>query len=249
MDLFALDVETPAFFDKVAGWAAEPGVVLTVALCMSDTTVALAGALSIATRMKAEPFPVHVRLDSDQHIGLLLEDAPAINAFGQPSRFCTPDAVENETLDVLARRIHEAFRKRRLAEGANPDRDPALSAWADLDTSLRDSNRQQADHIPIKLRAVGCEMGAPDEARRARRVTAFAGDEVATLARMEHSRLVAERKLGGWKYGPERDVEKKISPHLVAWSALSDQMKATHVHVAESVPEMLEAIGKWVYRV
>jgi hypothetical protein len=248
MDLFKVDVESPAFFDKVAEWAAEPGVVLTVALCMTDATVSLASALTMTTRNKAAPFPVHVRLDSNEHIGALLEDAPTINAFGQPSRYCSPDSVENETLDVLARRIHEAFCHKRHAEGATLEKDPSLRPWADLEPQLRDSNRQQADHIPVKLRAVGCALGPADEARRAQRVTAFSSDEVAMLARTEHARLVAERKLAGWKYGPEKDVEKKISPQLVAWGALDDERKKLHVDAVEHIPALLEATGKWVYR-
>jgi hypothetical protein len=190
-----------------------------------------------------------VRLDSNEHIGVLLEDAPAINAFGQPSRFCSPDAVENETLDVLARRIHEEFRRLRIAEGRTAAEDPSLSAWETLDPALRNSNRQQADHIPVKLRAVGCEMAEPDEARRAQRVTAFSKDETTMLARMEHARLVAERKIAGWKHGPQKDVERKISPQLVAWNDLPDEMRATHIDAVEHIPALLEAIGRWVYRV
>jgi hypothetical protein len=249
MDLAALDIESPAFFDQVAAWAAEPGAVLTVALCTADATISLASALTIGARMKAAPFPVHVRLDSNEHIGVLLEDAPAINAFGQPSRFCSPDAVENETLDVLARRIHEEFRRLRIAEGRNAAEDPSLSAWETLDPALRNSNRQQADHIPVKLRAVGCEMADRDEARRAQRLTAFSPDEIAMLARMEHARLVAERKIAGWKHGPHKDVERKISPQLVAWNDLPDEMRATHIDAVEHIPALLEAIGRWVYRV
>lgn len=256
VDLAALDIESPAFFDKIDEWAAEPGAILTVALCTADATVCLASALTIATRMKARPFPVHVRLDSDEHVGALLKDQPALarigpvlDGFGQPSRFCTPDAVENETLDALARRIHEAFRTKHIADGKSEQDDPSVCAWAILDPALRDSNRQQADHIPVKLRAVGCEAGEPDQARRARRVTAFSKEEIATLGRMEHARFAAERKLGGWKCGAQKDVEKKVSPQLVGWNALPDEMKATHLDAVERIPALLEATGKWVYRV
>jgi hypothetical protein len=255
MDLAALDIESPAFFDMVEQWATEPGAVLTVALCTADATVALTSALSIATRMKTARFPVHVRLDSDEQIGALLKNQPSLegigpmlDGFGQPSRFCTPDAVENETLDGLARRIHEEFRKNQIAEGKREDQDPSLAAWQLLDSALRNSNRQQADHIPVKLRAVRCDLGAPDDARRSQRVTAFSAEEIATLARMEHARFAAERKLAGWTYGPRKDVEKKISPQLVAWSVLPDEMKATHIDAVEHIPALLEAIGKWLYR-
>jgi voltage-gated potassium channel Kch len=255
LDLAAIEIESPGFFEKVAAWAAEPGVLLTVALCMSDATVSLASALSIATRTKEARFPIHVRLDSEEQVGGLLTGSPAIaavgpdiDAFGQPSRFCTPEAVENEVLDVLARRIHEHFRQRAVAAGQRPEGDPSLAAWEDLEPSLRDSNRQQADHIAVKLRAVGCEAAKPDPARSAQRLTAFAEEEVATLARMEHARLVAERKLAGWKYGPEKDVPNKISPQLVAWNELPADMKATHLDAVKNIPALLDGIGRWVYR-
>ena len=48
------------------------------------------------------------------------------------------------------------------------------------------------------------------------------------LAQMEHERWMAERRLGGWALSPDgvtKDAARKLSPYLVPYSALSQQVK------------------------
>jgi hypothetical protein len=46
-----------------------------------------------------------------------------------------------------------------------------------------------------------------------------------TLACMEHDRWMAERRSEGWVFGPEKDVEWKVSPYLVPYESLEPEVK------------------------
>lgn len=56
-------------------------------------------------------------------------------------------------MDAGAIAIHEDHAARRRTEGTDDD-DPTLRRWTLLDEDFKDSNRQQADHHELKLRAL-----------------------------------------------------------------------------------------------
>ncbi len=70
--------------------------------------------------------------------------------------------------------------------GAAPATNPAMVPWDELPEHLRESNRDQAGHIGVKLRAMGCRAGAPD--RLDEPLFTFSADEVERLAWLEHDR-------------------------------------------------------------
>ena len=73
------------------------------------------------------------------------------------SRLVVRDVLFGAARDILAEAIHEAFRNEQ--RGKRPDSDPSMQSWDELDKGLRESNRQQADDIPAKLRRVDCGFG------------------------------------------------------------------------------------------
>src|SRR5207244_4228676 len=93
-------------------------------------------------------------LETKQHC-----DEIPLTAFGMIEDTCLEDAFRHEQNESLARAIHEAFVFERTAGSRrNPQNDPALRDWEELPENIRESNRQQADHIAIKLRAIGCKL-------------------------------------------------------------------------------------------
>ena len=60
---------------------------------------------------------------------------------------------------------------------------------------------------------------------------------------MEHGRWNAERLLEGWKLGPNRDHDKKISPYLVAWEELPEKIKQYDRDAVKALPEKLREYG------
>ena len=71
----------------------------------------------------------------------------------------------------------------------------------------------------------------------------FTHNEIEILAEMEHNRWAKERYLDGWQYGKEKDVLKKISPHLVSWPGLPESIKEYDRNTVRKIPELLANVG------
>jgi hypothetical protein len=159
-------------------------------------------------------------------------------------RLALRDVLLTAARDVLGQAIHARFlanqRERKPAE------DLAMQPWETLREDLRESNRKQADDIGAKLHAINCGM-RPAAAREPTAIT-FTPAEVEVMAEMEHIRYVAERRIEGWVFGPERDVERKISPYLVSWAELPDAVKEWDREAVRAIAEVLAQAKFEVYR-
>lgn len=100
-------------------------------------------------------------------------------------------------------------------------RGDANRPWEGLAETYRDANRASADHLDVKLRAVGRVL-APKGSAAAAELTA---QELEVLARMEHDRWCAERALDGWRLGPERDNAHKLHPNMVPYEQLAEKIR------------------------
>jgi hypothetical protein len=230
--------------------ASDPTALTSIAVCLDDDSRSLSCALDLRTRLGGE-IPVFVRMADEAGLATLLECegednewAAGIHVFGVISQFCTRDALLHERVDALARALHERFVRQRSADG-RPASDPSMQPWARLDESLRNSNRQQADHIPVKLRAIGCSASPPLAGREP--VTSFSEPDVELMARMEHARWCAERVLAGWTPGP-KDHQKRTTPYLVPWFELAEDIKEYDREFVRAIPEVLGEVGEGVYR-
>jgi hypothetical protein len=131
--------------------------------------------------------------------------------------------------------------RRRLADGADPASDPALAAWDDLPEALRESNRAQVADIPAKLGTIGYEFAPTDDWDAD--LFQLTQEQVETLARMEHTRYVEERLDAGYRYGPVRDAAAKLSPYLVPWEQLSEDVRDLDRDAVRLIPSILAAAG------
>jgi hypothetical protein len=59
---------------------------------------------------------------------------------------------------------------------------------------------------------------------------------------------VIERRIAGWVYGPERDPDRKISPYLVPYSELPDNVKGWDREAVRATPQILALARFEVYR-
>ena len=159
------------------------------------------------------------------------------------SRLVVRDVLLGSAREVLARAIHEKYRLDNQ-DKRSPD-DPSMQPWDSLLEELKESNRQQADHIPQKLKAVGCDF-APVVGSKPKPVK-FSDQEIEIMAKMEHDRFVAERFLQGFSSGP-RDADKKTSPYLVAWEDLSEDVKDFDRKAVREIPELLASAAFEIYR-
>ncbi|MFW6161440.1 MAG: NAD-binding protein [Planctomycetota bacterium] len=242
------DPETP---DAIVGWARDPGAATSVAVCFDDDSRSVACALSLLSELGDDRVPIFVRMGGDAGLAKLFDASSSrsawaeyVDAFGLIDRVCTRRMLMGQALDRLARAIHASYLGRRQREGQTQEGGP-LPPWERLPQHLKASNRHQADHIPIKLRAVGCVSGPPRGDGEP--VDAFSDDEVELLARMEHARWSAERWLEGWTPGP-RDPDRKTTPYLVPYDELPQAVRDYDRQTVREIPALLDLVGQKIYR-
>jgi voltage-gated potassium channel Kch len=245
------DLQGRATLDDVVRRATEPGQAAAIVLALEQDSENASIALGLRARLGRAEVPVLVRLGREGGMAALLggtepaAGAARLRPFGMVAATCTRGVLIHEELDTLARTFHEQYAEARRREG-RPATDPGLAPWERLTESYRLSNRLQADHIPFKLRAVGCRA-VP--AGTAGRVEEFAADDVERLARMEHARWAAERLLEGWVPGEgPQDPASRTSPHLVPWDRLPEPVREYDREIVRRIPRLLEAAGQWVCR-
>jgi NAD(P)-dependent dehydrogenase (short-subunit alcohol dehydrogenase family) len=135
---------------------------------------------------------------------------PKIVPFSILTRTCIPELLDNCWKELVARAISNHYEEHLGGR---------LRLWRDLTEEDREKNRDAADCVPHLLEEIGCVM-VP--ARMwGQRVRVLAGDEVETMAQLEHHRYKDWMETRGWTYGP-RSKEKKTNPSLVLWEKLDN---------------------------
>lgn len=233
----------------------QDGAPAIVYVLVDDDALGLSLALSVRQRLGGSPVPVVVRMARDAGLARLLPSgdgppppgASGLAGFALLERTCRPELVLGGTNEILARAVHEKYRREQMAAGKDPAGHRALVPWEQLADDLRESNRRQADHVGAKLHAVGCDI-APSAEWTA--VTfPFTEEEIETMARMEHERWVAERREQGWSHGPVRDDVRKTNPSLVGWEQLDDAGKGWNRETARQLAATLAHAGFRIFRV
>ena len=146
--------------------------------------------------------------------------------------------------ETIARAIHEDYRRAWANKAQRQE--PSMAEWDELPDHLKESNRQQADHIFEKIHRIGYTVHKVIN-HNATPIT-FTKDEVEIMAEMEHARWNTERLHNGWQPGEKRDSIKKTSPYFVPWSRLPDKMKEWDRHTVRNIPELLSKIGLEIHR-
>lgn len=159
------------------------------------------------------------------------------------SRLVVRDVLLGGAREVIAKAIHESYRENN--KGEREDDDPAMAPWEKLLEGLKESNRQQADNIPVKLKAVGYDF-VPVVGREPKLVK-FSKKEIEIMSEIEHDRFVAERFSQGWSAG-RRNAKKKTNPYLVGWEKIPENIKEYDRNAVRQIPELLASAGFEIYR-
>jgi len=246
------DVESLAMLDRLRQWACEKNIYTTIVICLDDDARAVVCALDVLERLGACDTPVLVRTAEDIGLAALINrmDGGAdwqarVHSFGTISKSCNAKTLLREDLDRLARAIHQQYCEDVKAFEGEETSPNAAVTWDELTPEKRDSNRHQADHIPVKLRAIGCTSGPINDPRQA---ASFTDEEVELLARMEHTRWCKEQLLGGWSPG-ERNNQAKTHPYLRPWEDLPEEIKEYDRKAVRGIPRLLKLVDEAVYRV
>ena len=253
-DFLQLNPDDPATSDQIANLCDQSEKhIPTVVISRDDDSKGVCTALALAERLHGK-VPIRLHLSIDAGLGRLFEKGEIaatlsrqVTVFGAGGDARAHRWVDPE-LDTLARNLHREY-VRRLPE---PERTPdnrSTCRWDILDDDLVDSNRQQADHMSVKLRAIGCEI-CGNKSDRANLVHEFTGDEIELMAKLEHNRWMAERYLAGWQYAPgPKNLELRTSPHLVPWENVRADIREFDRSAVRIIPEVLKLVNKQIVRV
>lgn len=228
-----------------------PGTV-TAVVCLTREESAVPAGLHLFHRLRRASGRVIVCVAEDSGLFALLHGSGSgalaeqdFVLFRVIDQICRPALLLNSTNELLARAIHEAYRRHQRQQGQTPATNPSLADWDELDDRLKESNRRQADDIGRKLEAISCGI-APSNGPGVPAFE-FTDPEVLQLARLEHARWRREREEAGWRYAPgvKRD---STHPYLVEWESLPEEVREIDIRAVREIPALAARAGFQIYR-
>jgi ppGpp synthetase/RelA/SpoT-type nucleotidyltranferase len=161
----------------------------------------------------------------------LPEDRGSIWAFVNQSM--ESDKLTVKQVEAAAKAVHRHFREMKRKSIS----DPSFQNWSELREDFKGSNRQQVIYMEEILKSQGFKVYKTKSPRFSQ--ARFSPREIERMAEMEHGRWIVERLRAGWRYGPRKDEQKKISPYLVAWEDLPDHIKDYDREAVKNFREVL----------
>lgn len=242
IEFHELEMESLAARQLLGQWCDDPHHVVSVAACFNNDSLGLELALHLKDTLNEHQASLFVRMSEKEGFASVLQNKPEggnslPRAFGLVEDCNSDEILENNMNEDLAKAIHASYLSEKTGK------DFSTREWDELDEGLKDSNRQQADHIDTKLRALGLERVTSRDPRPPVEQL----DEIELLAKMEHCRWNAERWLNDWTMGP-RAPEKKTTPFLVPWNDLPDDIRAYDRQTVCKIPEFLSKINQKICR-
>jgi hypothetical protein len=223
-------------------------------VCLDDDSRGLSVALTLSTLMRGRKIPIVVRMVESNGLASLLEDDDTrgsfenLFAFGLLTETCTSNLVLGTTHEFLARTIHEDYLRQQADAKLLPQNNPSIQPWEKLPEHLKESNRSQAAHIGLKLKAIKCGIAPLRD--WAAPLFEFTPQEFEKLAHMEHERWCAERRREGWKLARRaKDIVKRTTPYLVSWQELPEEIRDLDRNFVRKIPVILARAGFEIYRV
>jgi hypothetical protein len=221
---------------RLVDWARDEQSLLTLAVCLDHEVRALSYAFHLPPEIAERGVQVLVRMSDEPGLAQIVEHGGAAEHL-KPFGMIQHAHLLDSRLDAVAQALHAAYLAQASADGQKPDENPALRSWEELPEGFKVSSRHQADHIPVKLRTVGCEA-VPKAEEPAGAAFQFTAEEIELLARMEHARWCAERLLAGWTPGP-LDKRRRRTPYLVPYDQLEEPIKEYDRRPVRELPSLL----------
>jgi hypothetical protein len=228
--------------------------VTMIYVCLGQDALGLAAALSLFQTVRSREVPIVVRMTQETGFAVLLKSAEAgpvgfenIRAFGLMDRICRPEVILGGVHETIARGLHAAYVQQQQRLGQTLASNPSMAPWDKLPDYLKASNREQANHVGVKLKAVACRIALLTSWEA--ELFEFTPEEVEILGRMEHDRWMDDLRKRGWRYAPgKKDPAKKTHPCLVPWEQLSDEVKDYDRNFIRELPKILAEVDLQVYR-
>ena len=200
--------------------------------------------------------------DFERHVSALAPRTP-VTGFGDYLRECSARAVESQRLDIFAKLVHFCYfaPEKYLPEAGScvprlrgkkdfsEIQEGAEEQWSRATENDRNSSRMCADHLELKLRAIGIDTddesvdwnvghGSPLPVVYQDLATCVQ-NSMEPLSIMEHRRWCADRLLEGFRYASVRDKAALKHPALVPWDALTEKLKRKDLDLIRGIPQFL----------
>jgi len=221
-------------------------------ICFEDSNFGLHTGFTLLQYLEDQNKELMISLTEDSGLAAFLRETKSpqfknLTAFGLMESTCKIGLLDDGTHETLAKIIHEDYVRRERQKGTDIKNNPSMARWDELSEELKESNRRQADHIGIKLAAIGCGIKPWREYGKEKFI--FKPEQIFQMAKMEHERWCEEKKREDWKYGEKKDNIKKLHPDLVEWDNIADIEKAKDVETVKLIPGLLARAGFQIYRI
>src|SRR5664279_462050 len=154
--------------------------------------------------------------------------------------------LNSSMIRKLARSIHSKYLHEIKNQNLNHDKSsPAntgnvyTSDFDSLPDEIKNSNIDNASHIPAKLLSIGYKIRPVKKGFKPYALH-LNKDEIETMAIVEHLRWSWEKRLNGWTYGHIRHDIKKTHPGLVRYEKLSESEKDKDRELVKLIPAFLK---------
>ncbi len=123
------------------------------------------------------------------------------------------------------------------------EQNASLCPWAQLQESLKVSNRRYAEGVAALLGVFGAEL-VPLSGPPPRVEECFSPDQLERLAVVEHERWMRDLHADGWRpTDAKKDPKAKLHPLLVPWNELTRDDQEKDRQSVRDLPAMLARLG------
>ena len=247
--LMDLSLFSPESRRYLLGLAGESGYLTSLYISADNDGDTFELGVTAKSVLSGQDLQVFLRLNLKNGINELLErDAglPTLKVFGGINPACKASTIVREDLDGMAKLVHRNYlelreKQRQATPKEKWTEKPADKPWEQLAENYREDNRNNADHLEVKLRAVSCLLVRSGDLG-SRVPHEFTTEEVEVLAAMEHGRWNASKWLDGWKLGPRND-SLKLHDNLVPYSDLPENIKDYDRDTVRKLPQVYRDFG------
>jgi len=155
--------------------------------------------------------------------------------------------ISDEMVVLIAKEIHQLYIKNAIQLGKNTE--AIGEGWEQLPETIKKSNIRQAKSIIEKLSKIEMIVMEGENHPDYERISQFSEKQIELLAEYEHNLWVSDRMSDGWTYGLVKDVTHKISPYLVSYDQLDDDVKALDRNTIINIVPLLQQVNLFIFKV
>jgi hypothetical protein len=217
-----------------------------VYICLDDPVLGLQVCLNLLNQRKLANAKINCQIGKENDFLELLKknapnlaDAERIIPFDLFERTCSIDLVVGGLHEQIAQGLYQSYLGGiQISHLERP--------WIDLPENEKEDNRQQANRINSLVKTFGYRIN-PLQNWEAASLT-WRKQDIEPMARMEHALWCKAKRSEGWRFGSNRDDQKRLHPDLVDWEKLSASEQQKNIHYIEHLPVLLAGIGYQIDR-